>query len=203
VRAVHAHRSPEQSKAPWVSLPSPALTRQALSSTPKAQVLRFSASSEDVSSQREDRPTVRLRRPHPQLGQREAHRFGNGHRANFGVPSPGTSRVQRIRSLSRRHQRQLATRSTRLPKRARPVDSGRRASHIDRTRQSGRLKPLRPSACSSRVPRPTSKPQAAGAPSIGYARTPDDADHLVDAGAIAFVYSMADIALRLRGQATD
>lgn len=39
--------------------------------------------------------------------------------------------------------------------------------------------------------------QIAGTPSIGYARTPDAA-HLVDAGAIAFVYSMADLALRLR-----
>ena len=40
--------------------------------------------------------------------------------------------------------------------------------------------------------------QAAGTVSIGYARTPDDAAHLVDAGANAFVYSMADLALRLR-----
>ena len=40
--------------------------------------------------------------------------------------------------------------------------------------------------------------QAAGTPSIGYARTPDDAAHLVDAGAIAFVYSMADLTLKLR-----
>jgi beta-phosphoglucomutase-like phosphatase (HAD superfamily) len=40
--------------------------------------------------------------------------------------------------------------------------------------------------------------QVAGAPSIGYARTPADAAHLVDAGATAFVYSMADVALRLR-----
>ena len=40
--------------------------------------------------------------------------------------------------------------------------------------------------------------RVAGAPSIGYARTPDDAAHLVDAGAIAFVYSMAALALRLR-----
>jgi len=40
--------------------------------------------------------------------------------------------------------------------------------------------------------------QIARAPSIGYARTPDDAAHLVDAGAITFVYSMADVALRLR-----
>jgi beta-phosphoglucomutase-like phosphatase (HAD superfamily) len=45
--------------------------------------------------------------------------------------------------------------------------------------------------------------QVAGAPSIGYARALDDAARLVDAGAIAFVYSMADIALRLRGQLAD
>lgn len=42
--------------------------------------------------------------------------------------------------------------------------------------------------------------QTAGAPSIGYARTPDDAAHLVDAGAITFVYSMADLALTLRAR---
>lgn len=41
--------------------------------------------------------------------------------------------------------------------------------------------------------------QITGTPSIGYARAPDDAAHLVDAGAVTFVYSMADIALRLRG----
>jgi len=40
--------------------------------------------------------------------------------------------------------------------------------------------------------------QAAGALSIGYARTPDDAAHLVHVGAIASVYSMADLALSLR-----
>lgn len=40
--------------------------------------------------------------------------------------------------------------------------------------------------------------QVAGTPSIGYARTPDDAVHLVDTGAIAFVYTMADLTLRLR-----
>ena len=45
--------------------------------------------------------------------------------------------------------------------------------------------------------------QAAGAPSIGYAGTPDDAAHLIDAGAIAFVYSMADLALRLRAQGAN
>jgi beta-phosphoglucomutase-like phosphatase (HAD superfamily) len=42
--------------------------------------------------------------------------------------------------------------------------------------------------------------QAARAPSIGYARTPDDAAHLVDAGATAFIYSMADVALKLRAR---
>jgi beta-phosphoglucomutase-like phosphatase (HAD superfamily) len=41
--------------------------------------------------------------------------------------------------------------------------------------------------------------QVAGTPSIGYARTPEDAAHLADAGATAFIYSMADLALRLRG----
>lgn len=40
--------------------------------------------------------------------------------------------------------------------------------------------------------------QAAGALSIGYARTPDDAGHLADAGATTFVHSMADLALSLR-----
>jgi phosphoglycolate phosphatase len=40
--------------------------------------------------------------------------------------------------------------------------------------------------------------QAAGTPTIGYARTPDDAAHLVDAGAAVFVYSMAEIALSVR-----
>jgi beta-phosphoglucomutase-like phosphatase (HAD superfamily) len=40
--------------------------------------------------------------------------------------------------------------------------------------------------------------RATGTPSIGYARTPDDAAHLVDAGAIMFVYSMVDLTLRLR-----
>ena len=45
--------------------------------------------------------------------------------------------------------------------------------------------------------------QAAGTPSIGYARTPDDAAHLVDAGAITFVYSMADTAIKLRARTSD
>ena len=40
--------------------------------------------------------------------------------------------------------------------------------------------------------------QALGTPSLGYARTPDDSTHLVGAGAITFVYSMADLALTLR-----
>jgi len=39
---------------------------------------------------------------------------------------------------------------------------------------------------------------AAGVHSIGYARTPRDADDLVDAGADAIIVSMADLALRLR-----
>ncbi len=45
--------------------------------------------------------------------------------------------------------------------------------------------------------------QAAGTPSVGYARTPVDAAHLIDAGAIAFVYSMADIAIKLRARTSD
>jgi beta-phosphoglucomutase-like phosphatase (HAD superfamily) len=45
--------------------------------------------------------------------------------------------------------------------------------------------------------------QAAGTPSIGYARTPDAAAHLLDAGATAFVYSMADLALSFRAHRLD
>jgi len=40
--------------------------------------------------------------------------------------------------------------------------------------------------------------KAAGVPAIAYARTPDDAEHLVRAGASTFMYSMMDLALRLR-----
>jgi beta-phosphoglucomutase-like phosphatase (HAD superfamily) len=40
--------------------------------------------------------------------------------------------------------------------------------------------------------------RAAGVPAIAYAKTPDDADHLLSAGARAFIYSMTDLALRLR-----
>jgi beta-phosphoglucomutase-like phosphatase (HAD superfamily) len=42
--------------------------------------------------------------------------------------------------------------------------------------------------------------QIAGIPSIGYVRTTDDAAHLVDAGAVAFVYSMADLTVSLRAR---
>jgi phosphoglycolate phosphatase-like HAD superfamily hydrolase len=42
--------------------------------------------------------------------------------------------------------------------------------------------------------------QVAGTPSIGYARTSKDAAHLVEAGANAFIYSMSDLALRLRAE---
>jgi phosphoglycolate phosphatase len=45
--------------------------------------------------------------------------------------------------------------------------------------------------------------RAAGVPSIGYARTPDDAAHLVDAGATASVFSMADLVLSLRAHRLD
>jgi beta-phosphoglucomutase-like phosphatase (HAD superfamily) len=44
--------------------------------------------------------------------------------------------------------------------------------------------------------------QSAGTPSMGYAKTPAAA-HLGDAGAIAFVYSLADVALRLRATTFD
>jgi beta-phosphoglucomutase-like phosphatase (HAD superfamily) len=40
--------------------------------------------------------------------------------------------------------------------------------------------------------------KAAGVPAIAYARIPDDAEHLVHAGASTFMYSMMDLALRLR-----
>jgi phosphoglycolate phosphatase len=40
---------------------------------------------------------------------------------------------------------------------------------------------------------------AAGVPSIGYARTPDDGAHLMNARAVAFVFSLADLVLSLRG----
>ena len=43
----------------------------------------------------------------------------------------------------------------------------------------------------------------AGAPSIGYARTPVDSERLTAAGAEAIVLSMADLALRLRARVAD
>jgi phosphoglycolate phosphatase len=43
----------------------------------------------------------------------------------------------------------------------------------------------------------------AGAPSIGYARTPIDGERLTAAGADAIVLSMADLALRLRARVTN
>jgi beta-phosphoglucomutase-like phosphatase (HAD superfamily) len=45
--------------------------------------------------------------------------------------------------------------------------------------------------------------QAAGTSSVGYARTPDDAARLADARASAVVYSLADIALKLRARTFD
>jgi beta-phosphoglucomutase-like phosphatase (HAD superfamily) len=45
--------------------------------------------------------------------------------------------------------------------------------------------------------------RAANVPSIAYAKTPDDAEHQVHAGAKAFAYSMADVALRLRARTAD
>ncbi len=44
---------------------------------------------------------------------------------------------------------------------------------------------------------------AAGVNSIGYARTPRDADDLVDAGTGAIIVSMADLALRLRARPSN
>lgn len=45
--------------------------------------------------------------------------------------------------------------------------------------------------------------RTAGTPSIGYARTPDDAARLVDTGATAFVYSLLDLVLTLRARSVD
>jgi beta-phosphoglucomutase-like phosphatase (HAD superfamily) len=45
--------------------------------------------------------------------------------------------------------------------------------------------------------------QVARTPGIGYARTTDDAALLADAGAITFVYSMADLALSLRSHSLE
>jgi beta-phosphoglucomutase-like phosphatase (HAD superfamily) len=42
--------------------------------------------------------------------------------------------------------------------------------------------------------------RAAGAPHIAYAKTRDDADRQADTGASAFVYSLAEVTLRLRGR---
>jgi phosphoglycolate phosphatase-like HAD superfamily hydrolase len=44
---------------------------------------------------------------------------------------------------------------------------------------------------------------SAGAPSIGYAKTSADADHLAAAGADAVILSLADLALRLRARTAD
>jgi phosphoglycolate phosphatase len=43
----------------------------------------------------------------------------------------------------------------------------------------------------------------AGAPSIGYARTPEEAERQVHAGASTYIYSLADLALKLRAQPTN
>jgi beta-phosphoglucomutase-like phosphatase (HAD superfamily) len=45
--------------------------------------------------------------------------------------------------------------------------------------------------------------QIAGTQVIGYARTSGDADRLVDAGAVTLVYSLVDLALRLRARVCD
>lgn len=46
----------------------------------------------------------------------------------------------------------------------------------------------------------TEAAQAEGVPAIAYVKTPDYANHLLTAGAKAFVYSMMDLALSLRAQ---
>lgn len=53
------------------------------------------------------------------------------------------------------------------------------------------------------APRTVQAALAAGVPAIGYARTRDHAGHLAAAGANVAIYSMADLALTLRAQATD
>jgi beta-phosphoglucomutase-like phosphatase (HAD superfamily) len=45
--------------------------------------------------------------------------------------------------------------------------------------------------------------EATGVPSIGYSRIAGDAASLVDAGAATFVYSLADVALKLRALFLD
>jgi beta-phosphoglucomutase-like phosphatase (HAD superfamily) len=62
-----------------------------------------------------------------------------------------------------------------------------------------------PAVCAviSSTPDDIKAAQAAGAPSIGYAKTPDDAEHQVHAGATALVYSLADLALRIRARVGD
>lgn len=62
-----------------------------------------------------------------------------------------------------------------------------------------------PAECAviSSTPQDLKAAQAAGAPSIGYAKTPDDAEHQVHAGASVFVYSLADLTLRIRARAID
>jgi phosphoglycolate phosphatase len=62
-----------------------------------------------------------------------------------------------------------------------------------------------PAECAviSSAPHDIQAARAAGVPSIAYAKTPDGAEHQVHTGASAFVYSMADIALRLRARAVD
>jgi beta-phosphoglucomutase-like phosphatase (HAD superfamily) len=53
------------------------------------------------------------------------------------------------------------------------------------------------------TPRDVQAARTTGAPSIGYAKTPHDAEHLIGVGASVVVYSMADLALSFRARASD
>jgi len=63
----------------------------------------------------------------------------------------------------------------------------------------------RPTACAlvGDSPADMEAAHAAGARSIGYAKSFRDIDHLIDAGAGAIILSMADLALRLRARPSD
>lgn len=52
-------------------------------------------------------------------------------------------------------------------------------------------------------PRASQAAQAAGVPSIAYAKTSDDAEQQIQAGARTFVYSLADLTLTIRARAID
>lgn len=64
---------------------------------------------------------------------------------------------------------------------------------------------VRPAECVviGSAPNDIQAAQAAGVPSIAYVKTSDDAEYQVQAGASTFVYSLADLVLRLRAQAFE